>query len=127
MSEAEPTEPRDPEEIDVRGIDPAEILRALYRGARAQGMGLLHFAPGDLTLEEARELIAEPEALRPGHARFDYLRGRVIKTKLEDFLKPWLYDRDNGQGAMRAVLSELLEQRDAARPLDFPILGEPRP
>ena len=39
---------------------------------------------------------------------FDYLNGRVMKIDLsEDMLDPWLYDRDNGEGAAARALTEI--------------------
>ena len=34
-----------------------EVLCALYNNAKAQGMGIFMFVPGDLTIEQARKLL----------------------------------------------------------------------
>lgn len=87
--------------IDTTGIEPAAILAALYNRARVQGMGALQRKPGDLSLEEARNIIADQ-----GTA-FDYLYGRVMKIDVaENPMRTALYDRDNGRGAARAALIE---------------------
>jgi hypothetical protein len=76
----------------------AMVLACLYNNAMSQGMGLLHYKPGDMTLEEAEKILKDcPDG------RFDYLFGRVMKVNLGrkgtsalvDFR---LYDRDNGEG-----------------------------
>ncbi len=92
--------------MDIAGHDKAVILKALFNGARTAPMArLTGQARGDLTTEEAREVISQA-----GHfLYFDYLFGRVLKIDLgTDFLDFRLYDRDNGQGAgERAVLEAL--------------------
>jgi len=47
------------------------------------------------------------EQLKRG-SYFDYLSGRVMKVDLSsDELDPWLYDRDNGQGAAARMINAL--------------------
>lgn len=79
--------------IDISQCSKAAVVKALYDNAQPQGMGFLHYTPEPLTLEEAEY------ALRFS-TYFDYLRGRVMKVEVsKDTLDPFLYDRDNGQGA----------------------------
>ncbi len=79
--------------IDISGKQ-AEALAALYNGSRPLGMGILHFEPAPMDVPEAQAL------LDGGQTRFDYLKGRVMKVNLGgDTFDPWLYDRDNGEGA----------------------------
>lgn len=88
--------------VDVRGIDKAELLAALYNRAKPQGMGFLHFDPADMIREQAHRL------LDTGTGYFDYVQGRVMKVQvLADDLDPRLYDRDNGQGAVASVVERL--------------------
>lgn len=90
--------------IDITGLDKAEVLAALYNASGPLGMGYLQFTPGDMPLEEARYLLKE-------HTGFDYLRGRVMKVRLDkDELFVGLYDRDNGQGAAAQALAPLFEK-----------------
>lgn len=88
------------EPIDLRGLDKADVLAALYNRSRPQGLGFLQATSGDMTREEAAELLKE-------HTYFDYLHGRVMKVNLAgDTFSPHLYDRDLGEGAAaRAVAS----------------------
>jgi hypothetical protein len=86
--------------IDMKGRDKAEVLAKLYNASRPLGMGFLHFDPKPMSTEEAREI------LDGGHTYFDYLKGRVMKVNLsKDTFDPWLYDRDNGQGAAERAIS----------------------
>ena len=103
--------------INIAGLDKAEVLAALYNAAKAQGMGLLHYTPEPMTIEQARELLGSRPDLAP-HASprqrtyFDYVKGRVMKVELSgDELNTRLYDRDNGDGAAERALKPLLDAR----------------
>ena len=86
--------------IDLTNKDKAEVLAKLYNNSKPQGLGLLHFDPKPMTVEEARIL------LDSGQTYFDYLQGRVLKVDLSgDELNPFLYDRDNGPGAAERAIN----------------------
>ena len=86
--------------INIEGIDKAVVLAALYNNSKPLGMGMLHFKPEDMTVEEARELLEK-------QTYFDYLKGRVMKIDLSGILlDPYLYDRDNGTGAAENAILE---------------------
>lgn len=90
--------------MDIRGLDKARVLKALYNASKliAPMAMLTGQTRGNLTTEEARKVLAE-------HAPYyDYLYGRVLKVYLdENDLNLLLYDRDNGQGAGEfAILDE---------------------
>jgi hypothetical protein len=93
-------------------VDPAIVLMALYNHSRPLGMGMINFQPGNMTLDEAKEIIS---GIAPSHRYFDYFKGRVIKIDLNpgaalDFR---LFDRDNGAGAgMTAVMEVLTSPAD---------------
>ena len=92
------------DEINIEGLDRAEILAALYNKSQQQGMGFLdqRGAKG-MTKEMAAELLKNQDY-------FDYLQGRVMKISLKEgakTLRPFLYDRDNGQGAAARVIAKL--------------------
>lgn len=95
--------------IDITGLDKATVLAALYNRSRPQGMGFLHFDPEPMTRDEAQAVIASGGThLSDRSLYFDYLKGRVMKVDLsKDEFDPWLYDRDNGNGAAYEVVSEL--------------------
>ncbi len=88
-------------EISIVDLDKAEVLAALFNGARAQGAGFIHYSNVPMTALEARSLIEK-------NTRFDYVQGRVLKVNLSgDSFDPWLYDRDNGMGAAKLVIDLL--------------------
>jgi len=92
--------------ISLKGCDRSEVLAALYNRARPVGLGLLHYTPDPMTVEEARRLLDTP-----GPHYFDYVKGRSLKIDLSgDTLNPDLYDRDNGSGAAREALAHLLTE-----------------
>ena len=100
------------EEINFKemGLDRYEVLCALYNKSKPLGLGMLHFVPGPLVLEEAHELL-------DGYEYADYVKGRVIKVKLPEYAEsfnPYLYDRDNGEGAALRALQEYVKQKESA-------------
>jgi hypothetical protein len=105
-------------EIDIKGIDKADLLAALYNSARQQGMGFLNSrGASSMTKDEAQKVLSDGGWLTnlPGRVYFDYLNGRVMKVDIGgDTLEPWLYDRDNGQGAAARVIADLRGKQSAA-------------
>lgn len=101
------------EEINFKamGLDRYEVLCALYNNSHPLGMGILHYTPGNLTVDEAKTLLTQSM----GYA--DYVKGRVIKVKLPEgsvSFSPRLYDRDNGEGAALIALQEYAKQKKSA-------------
>jgi hypothetical protein len=94
--------------MDIKGLDKAELLAALFNASRQQGMGFMDRSGGsDMTAEDAREILAKQNY-------FDYLRGRVMKIDLGgDELRTHLYNRDNGPGAAEAVIEHLRQKATA--------------
>lgn len=87
--------------IDIKDINKADLLAALYNNSKVQGMGFMQAKNGAMTSAEAAELLKETH-------RFDYLHGRVMKIDISgDELKTYLYDRDLGQGAAQRVVEAL--------------------
>lgn len=88
-------------EIDIKGIDKAELLAALYNEARPMGMGWLQASAAAMTVEQARELLSQ-------QSYFDYVHGRPLKVDLSgDSLFGGLYDRDQGRGHAAEVVERL--------------------
>ena len=80
----------------------AKVLAALYNRAKPLGMGFLHFTPEPMTEKEAQDM------LDSGQTYFDYVKGRVMKVNFkDDEFDPYLYDRDNGEGAAAKVVEGL--------------------
>lgn len=91
--------------IDITGLNKADVLAALYNASHPQGLGWLHKTNEDMTTEQAQVLL---DKQRPGD-HFDYVQGRVIKVNLtsDTEFDPYLYDRDNGQGAAQHAIDRL--------------------
>lgn len=97
-------------EIDITGLDPAEVLLALYHGTTELGMGALQ-ARSNVTVDDARELLRfgskDPGFSAP--MRVDYMFGRPIKVNFSEsgIIDVRLYDRDAGEGTGRRVIESL--------------------
>lgn len=92
--------------VDIKGLNKAEVLAALYNNSKPQGLGFLHFDAKDMTVAEAEEILKQT-------TDFDYLKGRVMKVNLssDDGFEEWLYDRDNGSGAAERAIAELRREK----------------
>ena len=103
--------------VDIKGLDKARVLKALYVHSHAQGLGSFQAVyAGVPTLEYFAGLLEQG-------TYFDYVGGRVLKVDLSgDEFDERLYDRDCGEGAaQRAVDSVRAEQKgggDAAGSAD---------
>jgi hypothetical protein len=98
--------------IDIKGIDRAELLAALYNGTRPVGLGRLSAgALEPMTAKQARQELEDAERSIDGtHITFDYVRGRPIKVDFagDTLLRPDLYDRDaGGPGTCERIVAEL--------------------
>ncbi len=90
------------ETVSIRGLNKADVLRALYDNARPLGMGFLHFTPEPMSREEAEKLTSG------GRLYFDYVKGRVVKCDLSgDEMQTGIYDRDNGPGAAESAVAKV--------------------
>lgn len=79
--------------VDIKGLDKAKVLKALYDHSHAQGFGLLQTVPGGVvTVDHCAGLLKN-------QTYFDYMHGRVLKVDLSgDEFDERLYDRDCGEG-----------------------------
>ena len=91
--------------IDIKGLNKAEVLAALYNASKQQGIGVMDArGQAQMTVESAAELLKRT-------TYFDYLYGRVMKIDLSgDEMRTSSYDRDNGPGAAERAISHLLEK-----------------
>jgi hypothetical protein len=89
--------------INIKGLNKAEILAALWNNSKMQGMSFMGSnGSNHMTKEQAEEHLKE-------YTYFDYLNGRVMKVDLSgDELNPRLYDRDNGEGAALKAIENIL-------------------
>lgn len=89
--EKEVSNPDPTKQMNIKGMDKAEVLFALWLGSKERGMSFLGRFP--LTLDYCKKLIGR------GETYFDYLAGRVMEGDLSgDNLDLRLYNRDNGEG-----------------------------
>lgn len=98
--------------VNIKGMDKAEVLLALWQASQMQGMSFLGFlASGELTREQAQKEVQERKHTRfdgTDSIYFDYLNGKVMKVDLgQDEFDPRLYDRDNGEGAAQRAIDNL--------------------
>jgi hypothetical protein len=91
--------------INIQGLDKAEVLAALYNNSKPLGMGMIHYDSSGMTKEEAVTILSR-------YKYFDYLKGRVMKIDFSSDIEfnERLYDRDNGQGAAKAVIDSLRDK-----------------
>ena len=87
--------------IDISKLNKARVLAALYNASHPQGLGFLHYEASVMTVEEASEWLGN-------QTYFDHLKGRIMKIDLSGTeFDPYLYDRDNGQGAALNAIRDL--------------------
>lgn len=86
--------------LKIKTEDTAKAIAALYNAAKVQGLGFLQAEDGGMTEEEAQRYVE----MADGPPYFDYLKGRVMKVKVEELIDPTLYDRDNGPDAAATAL-----------------------
>lgn len=87
--------------IDISGYSKEKVLCALYNNSKPLGMGVFQFVPGDMTENQAKEILSKTQD-------FDYLFGRLMKVNLSgDSFDPWLYDRDLGEGAAERAIKSI--------------------
>ncbi len=95
--------------VNIQGLEKWQVTKALHAKTHAQGMGFLHDR-GELTDEQAKEDVAQ-HTQDNGKIYFDYLRGRVMKVEISgDEFDPWLFDRDNYEGAAQEAITKLRAQ-----------------
>ena len=103
--------------VDIKGLDKARVLKALYDHSHVQGLGFMHAAEeGTVTVESCAELLEK-------YTQFDYLHGRVLKVDLSgDEFDERLYDRDCGEGAAQKAVDSVRAERENSGDADK---GEP--
>jgi len=86
--------------MDIKGMNKAEVLLALYQGSYMQGMSFLGFPGKEPTVEDCQTRLDMSTYI-------DYFFGRIIKCELKgDFVDFRLYDRDCGYGAGELAVLE---------------------
>ncbi len=92
--------------VNIKGLDKAEVLLALYNHSHYQGFSFLG-AVSSYTLEDARKDIKDNPS-----CYFDYLHGRVLKVDISgDEFSSMLYNRDCGENTAEEAISELINSK----------------
>jgi hypothetical protein len=98
------------DKIDIKGLDKAELLSALFNAATPVGKGFESAIKGYVMTVE----FASIAVVAAGVERIDYLKGVPLKLVISgDELDPFLYDRDHGEGRA-AMIVECL--KDGIKP-----------
>lgn len=87
--------------INIKGLDKAKCLKALYDHSHEQGMSFFGRFTDNLTLDDCRRQLG-------GGSYVDYFNGRVIKVDFSgDEFNEALYDRDCGPGAAARAIDSI--------------------
>lgn len=92
------------EEIDITGLNKAQLLAGLFNRARSQGWGFAVATDETMTVAQASAIIKRDRKYNED-LHYDYVAGRSLKIYLGgNTFDPSNYDRDNGQGAAQSVI-----------------------
>ena len=91
---------------EITGVDLKKFVKECYNLSRPQGLGHLHFEPGELTDEEAVDLINE-DSRTP--VSLDYVKGRAVKMTVHK-QDGKLFVSDNWYDHSEEDLNTLLER-----------------
>lgn len=96
--------------VDIRGLDKAEVVLALWNASQMQGMSFLGYH-GEMSLEQIRADIEErkhKDFEGNDSIYFDYLNGKVMKVDVgQDEFDPRLFDCDCGEGTAQRAIDNL--------------------
>lgn len=93
--------------VDIKGLDKAKVLHALWHASHAQGLSFMGLNPDGFSFEHAKEIIEERQRNHQS-LYFDYLEGHVIKCDIaKDTFDEFLFDRDCGPGAAQRAIDTL--------------------
>ena len=67
--------------VDIKGLDKAKVLHALWHASHAQGLSFMGLNPEGFSFEHAKEIIEERQRKHQS-LYFDYLEGHVIKCDI---------------------------------------------
>jgi hypothetical protein len=65
--------------IDITGVNLVDFVQEVYSLSRPQGWGELHFVPGPLPADEAKQLIETWNTHKHIAVSLDYVKGRACK------------------------------------------------
>jgi hypothetical protein len=92
--------------VNIKGLDKTELLVRLW--CESKVLSVFGFGP----MIPYQKLYKDAEAALAKKKRIDYFNGVPIKTDLdEDEVDPWLYDRDNEEGAFARVVQTMRDEQ----------------
>lgn len=94
--------------IDVTGVHLAKVAQVAYNLSRPQGLGFLHYQPGEISLDQAKTLV-KPSPFDGLVLYLDYVAGRAVKMAIyEEGGKLYMERRwfDHTVEDMRTLLKE---------------------
>ncbi len=95
--------------IDISNKDKAEVLAGLYNNSHPQGLGIAHYDPTPMTVEDARKVLEKTQC-------FDYLLGRPLRINLErNRIVVAGYNANNGPGLAQRVISNCRNINDIGK------------
>lgn len=92
--------------VSLVGVDPVEVIQALYHVAWTFGYGAELYESGPLPQHDARDALHGKVSFN-GVVRLDYIKGRRIKADLsvkDAWLDPHEFDEMYGQGSGQRVV-----------------------
>lgn len=98
--------------IEITGCDLIALVKKAYALSRPQGMGFLHFREGELSDEDAQQIVNNPRGID-----LDYVHGRAVKFWVQKegdrlFVQNSWYDHSDSQ--LRELLQSVGIQMPAA-------------
>ncbi len=93
--------------VNIKDIPKNELLAALYNNSKPLGIGIIHFDPTPMSLDDAQNMIDDLKN-EGRDLFFDYIKGRVVKVDITgDEMRTWSYNRDIGEGVAERVVESL--------------------
>lgn len=98
--------------IDITGFDKVKLVQEAYNLSKPQGMGYLHYSPGNLAQEQVERI-----AMAPGGISMDYVQGRAVKLHV--------FERDGRSYIRSEWFDHSAEQlRDLLRAIGLPACAD---
>lgn len=92
--------------VDIKGLNKADVLMALYEASHYQGMSFLGMQKVFVHSDAVKLIDRCIE--NDTRLRFDYVNGRIIKCDItDDMFDPTFFDRDCGEGAAADAIKKL--------------------
>lgn len=93
--------------IDITGVDLRTLIKSAYAHSQPQGLGMLHYEPGELEDEMVDLILERGNDRRP--VDLDYVKGRSLKFtvfKENDRLYVRSYWYDHSPSQLKSVLQD---------------------